>query len=115
MISLSLQQLFGARAYQDSASVVIDKRDLINLSASPINTAESLLVAILLNAQEQFVGLITDQNNQPITDELNSAIAFDHTDAYLLLRLFFWKKQFIISNKQGFIQSTFVVESFNAI
>ncbi|RUT08428.1 hypothetical protein DSM106972_015960 [Dulcicalothrix desertica PCC 7102] len=44
----NLQVLFGLKAYQSSTQLFIDKTSLTNLSVSTNNTAESLLVALLL-------------------------------------------------------------------
>lgn len=110
--NLSLQQLFGARAYQDSDRLVINKGDLSNLSASSTNTAESLLLAIVMNACKQFEGVIEDGNNQPITDENSSPITFSNLGIYALLAIFYWKKQFIFFQSQPKILDTFVVESY---
>lgn len=111
MLALSLQQLFGANAHQDSESLVIDKRDFINLSAADINTGESLLVAILLNAYHQFEGEILDELNRPITDELNRSITYSNSTLYELLNIFYWKRQLIEFQSQPKILDTFVIES----
>lgn len=111
MVALSLQQLFGANAYQNSESLVIDKRDFINLSTAAINTGESLLVAILLNACHQFEGEIIDELNRPITDELNRSITFNNSGLYEILNIFYWKRQFPQMQSQSIILDTFVVES----
>lgn len=110
-MNLSLQQLFGANAYQNSESLVIDKRDFINLSAADINTGESLLVAILLNVYNQFEGEIVDEHNNAITDELGRAIAFSNSQVYELLNIFYWRRQFLQVQSQPKIIDTFVVES----
>lgn len=111
MVVLSLQQLFGANAYQDSESLVIDKRDFINLSAAATNTGESLLVAILLNAYQQFEGNIVDGLNRPITDQLNKPITFNNSALYELLNIFHWRRQFLQVQSQPKIIDIFVAES----
>lgn len=111
MTALALQQLFGANAYQNSESLVIDKRDFIYLSTAAINTGESLLVAILLNAYGQFEGEIVDEFNKVITDEFNKPITFNNSGLYELLDIFYWKRQFLQVQPQSIILDTFVVES----
>lgn len=111
-MQLTLLQLFGANAYQDSDRLIINKGDLFNLSASATNTAESLLIAIVINATRQFEGVIEDENNQPITDQSNLAITFNNSSLYELLTIFYWKRQFIVYQQQPTILDTFVVESY---
>ncbi len=110
--NLSVQQLFGARAYQDSDHLVINKGDLFNLSASASNTAESLLVAIVMKACRQFEGVIEDENNQAITNENSNPITFSNLDIYALLAIFYWERQFIFFQSQPKILDTFVIESY---
>ncbi|NJM23605.1 MAG: hypothetical protein HC907_35805 [Richelia sp. SM1_7_0] len=48
-----LQQVFGAGATQDASTLIIDKADFaaVGLTADTSNTAEALLIAIILTAQ----------------------------------------------------------------
>ncbi|KJH71232.1 hypothetical protein [Aliterella atlantica] len=109
--NLSLQQLFGASAYQDSDRLVINKGDLFNLSTRSTNTAESLLVALVMNACKQFEGLIEDENSHPITNENNQAITYNNKDRYELLNVFYWKRQYIAFQSLPYALDTFVIES----
>ncbi len=111
-MQLTLQQLFGARAYQDSDRLVINKGDLSNLFANATNTAESLLVAIVMNACRQFEGVIEDNASLPITDENNSPITFNNSKLYETLNIFYWKRQFSIYQQQPIILDTFVIENY---
>lgn len=52
MAEPTLQQLFGANATQNATTLTISKADLIGLTASANNSAESLYVAILLKAKQ---------------------------------------------------------------
>lgn len=110
MAQLSLQQLFGANAIQERDRLVIDKGDLFQLTASATNTAESLLVAILLNAHRNFEGNIEHEQGNAITDELGENITFSNSNLYELLNLFYWNHQFITVNDQPKILDTFVIE-----
>ena len=47
MAEPTIQQLFGATATQDATSLTIQKSDLIGLTASATNTAESLLAGLV--------------------------------------------------------------------
>jgi hypothetical protein len=53
MAEPTLQQVFGTNAAQDSTTITISKADLVSVgfTAAASNTAESLLVAIILKAQ----------------------------------------------------------------
>ena len=51
MAEPTLTEVFGAAATQDATTLTITKADLTGLTASANNTAESLLVGILLKAQ----------------------------------------------------------------
>ena len=110
-MQLSLQQLFGTRATQNSENLVIDKRDFISLSAANANTSQSLLVAILLNAWHNFQGNIEDELEQPITDQNNRIITFNNSALYELLNVFYWERQFIMLHNQPKILDVFVIES----
>jgi hypothetical protein len=51
MAEPTLQQVFGSNAVQDATTLTISKADLTGLTASANNTAESLLVALILKAE----------------------------------------------------------------
>lgn len=106
--NLSLQQLFGANVYQDIDRLVINKGDLSNLSASASNTAESLLLAILLNAHNNFEGILVDENFESIIDETGQLISYDHSQLYKKVNLWFWRRQFIADK----ILDSFVIDCF---
>lgn len=50
MAEPTLTEVFGTNALQDASVITLDKADLTGLTASVDNTAESLLVAIVLKA-----------------------------------------------------------------
>ena len=87
---LSIAQLFGDGVTQDENILVIQKYSLLGLTPSINNTAESLLVALLLTALHSFKGAIKDEFNQPITDEFNQAITFDNSEVFDLLKIIDW-------------------------
>lgn len=107
MANLTLQQIFGANAHQDINYLVVIKNDFLSLTSTPTNKAESLLVAIVLNLHSNFEGVVLDENNLPVTDELDNNITFSNLNLYELLNVFHWKRQFL----QTMIVDTFVVES----
>ncbi len=61
-----LTQIFGANATQSSTDIVIRKSDLTGLTASSDNSAESLLVAILLKVKSY----LTQTNNEGETNHI---------------------------------------------
>lgn len=65
MTKPTLQQVFGTNASQDATTVTISKADLtsVGLVASANNTAESLLVALILKAATYLSP--TNQNSNP--------------------------------------------------
>lgn len=67
MAEPTLAQVFGANATQSSTTITISKTDLasVGLTASSSNTAESLLTAILLQAQSY----LTQTNYDANTDQ----------------------------------------------
>lgn len=72
MAEPTLQQVFGANATQDATKITIQKADLagVGLTASANNSAESLLVAILLNAKTTLTPANYETNiDQSITIE----------------------------------------------
>ena len=108
MQSLTLQQLFGTAALQDSQTLTIYKADLPGLTPSANNTAESLLVSILLQAWNEFEGLLVDELGEAVVDELGEAIGYDQRELYEKLNVWFWKRQFT----QSKILDTFIMDVF---
>jgi len=95
MLSLTINQLFGEGAYQDTERLYIKKSSLLGLTPKLDNTAESIAAAIWLTALQSFVGKLTDENNQVITDEKLRPITFDNSEAYELLKIIPWKAFYI--------------------
>ncbi|MBE9191397.1 hypothetical protein IQ230_13785 [Gloeocapsopsis crepidinum LEGE 06123] len=64
MAEPTLQQVFGAGATQDATTLTIAKADLaaVGLTASATNTAESLIVGILLLAKNTLTAAALDSN-----------------------------------------------------
>ena len=62
MAKLTLIEMFGSGATQDATSLTIQKSDLPRLTASASNTAESLLIAILLKAETPLTQTNFDTN-----------------------------------------------------
>lgn len=111
--SLSLAQLFGEGAYQDASVLIIQKSDLLRLTPKTVNTAESLLVGILITALSNFQGIITGENNQPITDENNQQITFDNSEAFELVKIIEWMPFQFIRNNQKYINNQIIVSAYD--
>jgi hypothetical protein len=58
MAEPTLQQVFGVNASQDPTTITLAKADLVGLTASSNNTAESILAAIVLTAADN----LTEEN-----------------------------------------------------
>lgn len=70
MAEPTLTQIFGAAATQSATTLTIAKADLaaLGLTATATNTAESLLVALLLKAREVLTPLAAETNpDQSVT------------------------------------------------
>lgn len=72
MAEPSLSQVFGANATQTSTTLTITKADLasVGLTASANNTAESLIVALILKAAEYL-----NETNQTTNPDIQVTIA----------------------------------------
>lgn len=112
MQQLSLTQIFGVGASQDADVLIINKTSLKRLTPTANNTAESLLAAILLTALENFQGSITDENNQPITDETGQCITFDNSEVFEKLGLINWDAFFTKNGTALFQINQIIVFSY---
>ena len=65
MAEPTLQQVFGSNATQDNTDIIIKKSDLPGLTASNNNTAESLVVAIILKSAD----FLTATNRESNSDQ----------------------------------------------
>lgn len=110
---LSLAQLFGDGAYQDTDVIVIEKASLLKLLPSVSNRAESLLVAILITALANFKGVITDENNQAITTETGETITFDNSEAFELIKMIEWQAFGFSRNNQPSINNQIIIEQYS--
>lgn len=113
MEALTVQQLFGSSAVQDEAVLTITKAELPLLTPSANNTAESLLVAILLKSVENFQGILTDENNRPITDENGTIITFDNLSLdFEILKVFRWNPYRSERLNQPIVVNPIIIELF---
>lgn len=106
-MNLTLEQLFGSGSIQDELTLRIQKTSLTGLTPSLENTAESLLVGILLRARVNFEGEFnfTDSNNNPIT--------YSNTELFELLKIFRWNGYFVqSSNGEILIRDSIIIELF---
>ncbi|HEY9701239.1 MAG TPA: hypothetical protein V6C58_02280 [Allocoleopsis sp.] len=88
---MDLTNAFGDNFYQDNEKIVIRKSDLLGLTPLPNNTAESLLIALVLKFRGMFEGVLLDDNNDQLTDEDNSPITYNQAILYPDFRLWLWR------------------------
>jgi hypothetical protein len=108
MLNLTLEQLFGAGATQDSQSLTIQKASLPGLSAAANNRGEQLLAALMLQAWGEFEGELVDSEGSIVVDNQGFSISYDNQNLYEKLRIWFWKRQFI----EDKVLNTFVIDVF---
>ncbi len=90
-MELSLSQAFGANASQSIDSLIISKTDLSLLGAVN-NTADSLVVAIILQLLDNFQGNLTDNNNDIVVDNNNISVTYDNSNYWDNIGLNYWGK-----------------------
>lgn len=111
-LALSIESLFGKDASQNIDSIIIKKNNLPGLTSSPSNTAESILVALILKIIENFEGNLTDNQGFSLTDNLGNKVTFSNRELYELLEGFFWKRDFTRRNDSLFSRISFVIMSY---
>ncbi|BAZ02252.1 hypothetical protein NIES37_62640 [Tolypothrix tenuis PCC 7101] len=111
-MQVTLQQLFGDGATQNIDTITIKKSDLPGLLAASNNTAESLLVAILLKVLDTFAGKLTDENGNPITDENGVPITFNQGDILDTFYLEYWRTIFKKKGNVNYRIFQFVLHEF---
>jgi hypothetical protein len=113
MESLTLQQLFGVGAFQDASTLIIQKSNLVRLTnLSTNNTAESLLVAILITALEKFEGELTDPAENSVTDPADNAITYSNKNLYELLELIRWKSYYKQKSNEFYLTDSIIIHQF---
>ena len=110
MLQLSLQQLFGPNAYQDSEKIIIQKSDLTGLTPSVSNSAESLLAAIILQSWKEFEGYFLNEGQKILINGV--PILYNFHNNFESLDAFLWRIQ-IINRSQPYIMHTFVIEEYS--
>ena len=111
-LPISLTNLFGSGATQDATSLTIIKSDLVGLTPSLSNSAESLLAAILVKASLLFGAYLTDENGNPIITESKIMIGYKNNDLYEFLNVFIWDCKFVLKEKELLTGDTIVIESY---
>nr|MDZ8058401.1 hypothetical protein [Nostoc sp. EkiNYC01] len=113
LLPLTLTQLFGDGASQDSQHLILQKADL-PLTATSSNTAEQILAAICLKALESMQGNITDEVGNIIPDENGSPLVeYDESDLYELLKLFVWKGYYVERGSIYYEKKQIIVQYFS--
>jgi hypothetical protein len=94
MEELSLQQLFGVSAYQDSQVLIVQKSDY---SFSGLPTAQAWFAAIIDKARQNFNGYITG-NGQYVTSENLNYLDYDNSTLYEGITIFYQRSDLIDKN-----------------
>lgn len=112
-LPIYLTDLFGSGATQNATSLTIVKNDLIGLTPSLSNSAESLLAAILVKASLLFCAYLSDEKGNPIITDSKIMIGYKNNDLYEFLNVFIWDSKFILKNETELLnKDTIVVESY---
>ncbi|MEM9927179.1 MAG: hypothetical protein AAF915_26120 [Cyanobacteria bacterium P01_D01_bin.50] len=88
---ITLQDLFDEGSEQSERYLIINKSSL-KLTPKADNTAESLFAAIILKASSQYLGYLTDENDNFVTDLNGSKITFDNRTLFLETRLTYYAR-----------------------
>jgi hypothetical protein len=114
-MELTLQQLFGANASQNSQYLTISKIDLVDLTAKTNNRGEQLLVAILVNALASISGTLANELSIDLADEKNSPLSFDNSLLFTELSIFTWDVKIIDRNQSTYRQNTIVIYQYEVV
>ncbi len=110
MPELSLQQIFGDNAYQNVDFLVCSKDDFFNLTSVTSNRAESLLVAMLIKAFNNYRSQLTDSEGNIISDSINNRVTYNYISEFTDLK--YWKRQYFKGNNQPYLVDIFVLEVY---
>ena len=107
MQAFTLQQLFGENASQTATTLTISKVDLATVGLTPAasNSAESLLVAIILNLLSEFEGEVYD-----LVDSNGGKIIYSSTDTtFESLYSFYWRR---IKDTTNYVKDQIVINQY---
>lgn len=114
---LTLQDVFGANSTQDSNTLTVSKSDLISAGLTPVatNTAESILIAIILNLLGVFSGLVVDSSDEILVDSDGVFLGYQDDDSYQSFYAFYWRKT--QSKRQGtfYINDQLVINEYTQL
>jgi hypothetical protein len=108
---ITLADLFGEGATQNSSTLTIKKSDLYGLSPRGDNSAESLLAAILLRASTLFSGYLSDENDNPIITENSELIGYENSSLYEFLNIFIWDGKHFITDGTSLTEVNTIVST----
>lgn len=112
MQRFTLEQAFGKGATQDVNFLTIPKTSLPRLTPTANNTAESLLVGIILQVYQHFEGELTAPSEVIIRDAQGRAITYNNSRLYEKLVISYWKRQYLQEDIRNLILDTFVTDIF---
>lgn len=108
-MNLTLGQIFGVGASQDSTTIAIQKSALVGLAPSANNTAEQILAAVIKTASQQFEGWLTDPDGNAVLSPDNFSVDYDNSGIYEVLGIHQWQTQILNEN----IRYTFLILSYS--
>ncbi len=114
MQTLTLQELFGVNAVQTADELIIKKSDLsaVGLTPTANNSAQQLLVAILLKALSVFQAYVTDESGNLLCDESGNIIGCDNRELYEFLEMFRWDAYVKQRFDNVYLTETIVIHSY---
>lgn len=112
-MELSLNQMFGKNTSQTEQQLIINKADLPGLTASANNTAESLLVALLLKAHSNYEGYLSDPAGNRVVDGDRTPVTYRFAN-YESTDLSYWKRQHFQQNQQAYILDIFLLKTYES-
>jgi hypothetical protein len=112
MNDIKLEQAFGAGATQDITKITIQKNSLPKLTPDVNNTAQQMVVALLLQLHQHFEGILVDENGFFITDEVNNFIVYDNSSFYKKLSCNFQKRLYFEVKGRNYVLYSFIINIF---
>lgn len=88
---MTINDLFGEGSGQTERYLIVNKNSL-DIIPNINNTAESLLAAIILKASSQYRGVLTDLDNNPVTDPEGNTITYDNSILFDSTRLTYYDR-----------------------
>ncbi|MFK0735469.1 MAG: hypothetical protein ACFKPT_20360 [Gloeotrichia echinulata GP01] len=115
METFTLQQIFGENSTQDIDTLTISKVDLLAVGLTPTasNTAESLIVALILKLLSNFLGNMVDSNFEDLIDSNGGKISYQEDDIYQDFYCFYWRKLKVSRQNTPYILDQIIINEYS--